>query len=396
MRPAGTWGTFGRGTSRIVLGASLALVLAVLCFLALPAPAFAVEPPRLSEARSYEVMDQDGNVLFERDAHEHMAMASITKIMTAMVALDSGRQLDDVCDVHEGSYVEDAQLTGWRQGDTPTLRDLMMTMLVYSGNDSADDVAINVAGSTDAFVGLMNKKAAELGMGDTHFANPHGLEQDGHYSCAHDLVVMGRYALEHYPFIAQAVMTRSYSCVVAGQERSFASTDDLMESYGGLCGIKTGAVEAGTTFLGSSRRHGLQLFSCVLGCQTHEGRFDDTAALMDWAYDEYLGQIHLARSSWPIRVSGWALGFWGKVVVTPEWSVGGRCYRGQPVSYSTTLRGEGELCDLGGPFGYSSWTQDGRSVAVSCLRGSLRPVSVPAFSPFELPLFFDVTQLMGA
>ncbi|WP_303131475.1 D-alanyl-D-alanine carboxypeptidase family protein [uncultured Olsenella sp.] len=396
MRPAGIWGTFGRGTSRIVLGASLALVLAVLCFLALPAPAFAVEPPRLSEARSYEVMDQNGNVLFAQDAQEHMAMASITKVMTAMVALDSGRSLDGACTVVEGSYEEGAQLTGWKQGDAPTLRDLMMTMLVYSGNDSADDVAINVAGSTDAFVGLMNQKAAELGMGDTHFANPHGLEQDGHYSCAHDLVVMGRYALEHYPFIARAVMTRSYSCVVAGQERSFASTDDLMESYGGLCGIKTGAVEAGTTFLGSSRRHGLQLFSCVLGCQTHEGRFTDTAALMDWAYDEYLGQVHLARSSWPIRVAGWSLGFWGRVVVTPEWSVGGRCYRGQDVSYSTTLRGEGELSDLGGAFGYSSWTQGGRSVALSCLRASARPLRVPAFAPFELPLFFDVTQLMGA
>jgi D-alanyl-D-alanine carboxypeptidase (penicillin-binding protein 5/6) len=258
------------------------------------APALAEEAkPQVTEAKSYEIIDQDGNVLASHDATEHMAPASITKIMTAMVALDSGVDLDKTCTIQDMTYQDGAQLAGYKAGDAPTLRELMMAMLVYSANDAAANIAVAVSGSVDKFAELMNKKAQEIGMTNTQFKNPHGLEEDGHYSCAHDLALMGRYALENYPLIAAAVTTRSVTVTAGGQQKTLASTDDLMGSYAGLCGIKTGAVESGTTFLGSSRRWGVQLFSAVLGCSTHEGRFTDTS------HPDGLGVRHLPGAHQP-------------------------------------------------------------------------------------------------
>lgn len=323
-------------------------------------------------------------------------MASITKIMTAMVALDSGKSMGDVCSITDVTLPEGAQLAGYTSADAPTFGDLMRTMLVYSGNDAALNVAYAVAGTEEAFVELMNKKAREIGMEDTHFSNPHGLEEDDHYSCAHDLALMGKYALENYPFIARTVMTRRLTVTVGGQQKTFESTDELMDSYGGLCGIKTGKVEAGTTFLGSSKRHGLQLFSCVLGCTTDDGRFTDTRILMDWAYDEYFRHVSLTRRAWPLRIVSWQDGFWGKLVVTSAWDVSARSYPERDIDYTTTMVGDGELAAPGSPYGLSSWTQDGRSVARAVDVTGTRPHQIPAINIFALPLFLDVSQLTAA
>ena len=114
------------------------------------APAAAEEAkPQVTEAKSYEIIDQDCNVLASHDATEHMAPASITKIMTAMVALDSGVDLDKTCTIQDMTYQDGAQLAGYKAGDTPTLRELMMAMLVYSANDAAANIAVTVSGSVD-------------------------------------------------------------------------------------------------------------------------------------------------------------------------------------------------------------------------------------------------------
>ena len=349
--------------------------------------------PEVTEAQCYEVMDQDGNVLASKNATDHMAPASITKIMTAMVALDAGIDMDDTCTITDMDYEDGAQLAGYTSSDTPTYRELMMAMLVYSANDAAENIAINVAGSEDAFVELMNKKAEELGMTNTQFSNPHGLEEDDHYSCAHDLTVMGRYALENYPFIAQAVMTRQVTVTVDGTETTLESTGELMDQYAGLCGIKTGAVASGTAFLGSSKRYGTQIYTCVLGCSTHEGRFTDTAALMDWVYDEYLKRLELTRKSWPIRLVSSSTSFYGKRVVTAEWDAEGRVYQGESVSYSSTIYGSSLLYDAGAPAGYASWEQGGRPVAYETYRASESLYRLPSINIFAVHLFTDVDTL---
>lgn len=391
-----------RACRRVALLTAFVVLVAFLFIVAMPVRALAADAndgengPHPAEAQAWEIIDQDGNVLSSHNAQAQMPMASITKIMTAMVALDSGISLDTPVTIPDGlSFQADAQLCGFKPGETPTLRDLIMGMLVYSGNDAASYIAIAVAGSEDAFAELMNAKAAQLGMTNTHFVNPHGLEADGHYSCAHDLAIMGRYALENYPLIAQAVTTHSVTLTVGGQPKTFQSTDDLMGSYAGLCGIKTGAVESGTTFLGSSRRHGIQTFSCVLGCKTHEGRFSDTAILMDWVYDSYMKGVTFTRKSWPIRLSTYSLGFWGKVVTTSQSDARGRYLPGSRITYSCTLA-KSTLADANGPTGYASWYQNGRPLAYATYSTGRVITNVSSFNVFALPLFYDMTELTAA
>ena len=264
-----------------------AALLVVALVFALPRVAHAddvsLADPVLSEAQCAIVEDSAGNVLYSKNADTQMPMASITKVMTAMVALDSGMDLDTPCQIHATDLGADSQTAGFVEGDTPTLRQLLRVMLIYSANDAAENIALNVAGSEDAFVELMNEKAQELGMTNTHFMNPHGLDEDGHYSTVSDLALMGRIALSEYPFIAGTVHTRSVTVSVAGAQKTFYSTDELLGTYKGIRGIKTGYVAGSAAFLGACQRNGVELFTCVLGAQTSSGRFTDTVSLLNWS-----------------------------------------------------------------------------------------------------------------
>ncbi len=152
-----------------------------------------------------------------------MGMASITKVMTAMVALDSGIDLDKPCNIVSVDLEEGSVLANYSTSEHPTLRELLQVLLVHSANDVAYNIAINVAGSEKAFADLMNKKAAEIGMTNTHFSNPHGLDADDHYSTARDLALMARYAREHYPFLASTVSMTSVTATVQGEEVTWPS-----------------------------------------------------------------------------------------------------------------------------------------------------------------------------
>ena len=158
--------------------ACLVAALAILVGVLAPTRALAAdgqEAPTLTEAQAAIVVDQAGNVLFSKNADQEFPMASITKVMTAIVALDSGKSLDDVCTITDANLGGEAQAAGYVETDTPTFRELLNAMLVYSANDAAYNVAVNVAGSEAAFVERMNAKAQEIGMTHTHFVNSHGL-----------------------------------------------------------------------------------------------------------------------------------------------------------------------------------------------------------------------------
>jgi len=369
-------------------GLLLATLALQACLALRPQPALALDDPELSEAYAAIVCDQTGTVLWSQNGDAELPMASITKIMTAMVALDSGVSLDKVCTITEEELHWDSQTAGFTASDTPTLRELLQAMLVYSGNDAALNVALNVSGSEQAFVDLMNAKAAELGMTHTHFVNSHGLEAEGHYSSVEDLAIMGRYAMVHYPLIAQTVCLRSVDVVAGGEVQHLESTDDLMETYEGLLGIKTGAVAAGTTFLGASRRGTVALYTAVLGCDTSEGRFADTAALMDWAYDSYDHKA-FGGEGWVVRVSPYALGFNARCTVTlPEdptavtWPVGQISYR--KVSSAPDL-----LVEPGDAYSSTSWRQTGRFAGGSNVHVDGLLSTPPSVNVFALPLFAE-------
>ena len=220
------------------------MVLAAIA-LAVPRVALAFDTtPEFYEAEAVCVIDTEGEVLYGSNEMEELPSASLTKIVSAMVAIDSGIDLDTPIEFVENEYQEGAQLAGYVAGDYPTFGELLRVMLVFSGNDAAYNIALAVAGSVDSFCDLMNEKAAELGLEHTHFTNPHGLEEAGHYTCAYDMCVIGRHALEHYPLIRATVKTSEVSIVAGGIPITLYSTDEMMGTYDGLIGIKTGNTSA--------------------------------------------------------------------------------------------------------------------------------------------------------
>ena len=280
-----------------------------------------------------------------------------------MVALDAGIPLGTVCSIQEYDLGVDSQSVGYTSADTPTLEELLLAMLVYSGNDAAANIAYNVSGSTSAFVQLMNQKALELGMTHTHFANPHGLEEDGHYTTARDLVIMGRYAMEHYPFIAAAVRNDSVEV-----------------------GIKTGAVAAGTTFLGASQQGDVALYSCVLGCATDWGRFEDTRILMDWAYESFDDHVVVGKD-WTVRLAPYALCFSQKCRIGVTDDATTSLWPSQPSPTSSTAYASyGLPVDVGDVVGVVYQRQDGRLAGGNGIV-ALEPAAIPSVNPFALSLF---------
>ena len=386
-----------RGAARA--SACVLLALALLLAPLVPTSALAEEAssgPRLAEAQAAIVCDASGNVLWELNSEQEMPMASITKVMTAMLAIDSGIPMDRVVEVGEVDLPGYSQLAGFEAGTTTTFGDLLQVLLVYSANDAAVLIAREVAGSEAAFVEMMNERAAELGMDHTSFRNPHGLEEDGHHSCAADLAVMGRHAMENYEPIAELVVQESCTIQINGEQRTFESTDHLLETYPGAAGIKTGMTEFGCAFLGYCDRYGIGLYSVVLGCPTSDGRFSDTAALWDWAHDARYSH-RLAEAGAVTRVLPFAYRFGLSVEAVETADVSG--VYDASLGEVTRLRSASDGCGLlesGQAYGASLWLQDGRVVGLSTEAAGARPTRVPSFGRLNSWSFVDRPPVVAA
>ena len=364
------------------------VVSLVLVFCLMTPVAALAANPHLTEARSACLVDSDGKVLYAYNEYEEMPMASTTKIMTAMVALDSDVDMDTVITISDSDVSAESQLAGFLVGDKIVFRDLLRVMLVYSANDAAVNVGRAVAGSDTAFVKLMNKKAEELGLEHTHFKNAHGLEEEGHYSCAADLCTMGRYAMENYDFIAETVALESVTVPVAGQDATFESTDALLGRYYGARGIKTGKTETGCSFLGACERDGIFVYSAVMNCATNEGRFTDTEILWDWAWKTYY-QRKLASSSTVLSSATYAFNPAFKLTVRFTCDVSGVVNpKGEAITYERTVARKGLLTLPGQSVGVEIWRQGTRVVAVGTIVAAEVPSSTSTYNPpvaFLLP-----------
>ena len=207
------------------------------------------------------VMDGDsGRVLYEQNAREPRAIASITKLMTALVALESGHGPEERVEIApEWTGAEGSSLY-LKPGETLTLETLLYGLLLRSGNDAALAVAGYCGGSVEAFVEQMNRKAEELGMEHTHFANPNGLSAEGHYSTAYDMALLARACLEQ-DTLAEIVSTRS----ITREGRSFTNHNKLLWRCPGCIGLKTGYTEeAGRTLVSAAEREGTTLICVTL------------------------------------------------------------------------------------------------------------------------------------
>ena len=260
----------------------VALFLALVATLILAVVAAAAPPP--VDAEAYLVQNSGtGEVLAASDEREQLPMASITKLMTALVALEHA-SLDDVATISRQTASVGESTINLRPGERVSLRDLLRAALVQSANDAANAIAAFVGrGSVERFVELMNARAEELGLTDTHFANPDGLDAPGHVSSARDVTKLARVAM-HDPFIRQTV--RLVDTTAAG--RRLHTWNDLLSTFPNLLGVKTGHTNgAGWSQVAAARGGGVTIYATVLGGETRDGRNADLTELLLWGLSRY-------------------------------------------------------------------------------------------------------------
>jgi serine-type D-Ala-D-Ala carboxypeptidase (penicillin-binding protein 5/6) len=266
--------------------ASLAVVMAAVA-LAAPVRASTAEPAAAGpqvQASSWYLVGEDGAVLARHDANLPRAIASITKLMTAVVVLEHAG-LDDVVRVDPRAASIGESTVYLRAGEELTVSELLRATLVPSANDAAEALALYVGrGSADRFVALMNAKARELGLSDTHFENPHGLDEAGHVSSARDVTALIRYALG-IPFVRETLQRETLS-LPGG--RTFDSTDDLLAEWGPLVGGKTGHTrDAGWSEAAAATRAGATVYGAVLGSAGRATRNDALRELLTYGLSRY-------------------------------------------------------------------------------------------------------------
>lgn len=257
------------------------------------------EPPPLS-APAWVLYDADAELVLDSEsADEERAMASTTKIMTALVALKYGNPTDLVEVSQRAADVGESEI-GLVAGEVIPLEALVTALVVRSANDAAMAVAEHIGGSVEGFVDMMNAEAEELGLAHSHFRNPHGLDADGHYSSAADLLTMGLAAME-YPEFREMVTTRRFVFPDApdGTERVAESTNRLLNEYPGALGIKTGFTnKALLTFVAAAERDDRTLFAVVMGSDGAGGHFVDATTLLNWGFGHFR-QVAVVASASP-------------------------------------------------------------------------------------------------
>ncbi|MDQ3379385.1 MAG: D-alanyl-D-alanine carboxypeptidase [Actinomycetota bacterium] len=264
---------------------SILLGVVALAVLATPVQASTetAEPPSLPAAAWY-LVGEDGAVLAQQSSQRSHAIASITKLMTAIVALEEARPAEPVRVSALAAGVGGSTVY-LRGGEVLTVGELVRAMLIPSANDAAFALALHVGdGSTAQFVSLMNAKAREVGLVDTTFTNPHGLDEPGHVSSARDATVLIRHALG-VPSIRSALEASSFT--LSG-EQEFPTTDDLLARWPPLLGGKTGHTQgAGWSEAAAASRRGATVYGTVLGVDTREGRNDALRTLLEFGLDRY-------------------------------------------------------------------------------------------------------------
>ena len=269
-----------------------AVVAALLAGL-LPGKALAAGPE--VKAKSAVLMDvQTGTVLCEQNAHEALAPASVTKVMTLLLimeAIDSGKiGWEDTVTASEAAAAKGGSQIYLKVGETMSVSDMVKSIAVSSANDCACAMAEHIAGSEAAFVELMNTRAKELGMNDTNFVNCTGLDDaeaaKDHKTSAYDIALMSRELLKNHSDIKQ--YTTIWMDTVRGGAFGLANTNKMVRFYSGCTGLKTGFTSgAGYCLSASAQRDGLELIAVVMGAETSKDRFDACKSLLDYGFANF-------------------------------------------------------------------------------------------------------------
>ena len=238
-------------------------------------------------SRAYVVIDRKSNtVLVGKNENQKKKMASTTKIMTALIVIENC-DLSETVEISKKSASTRGSRLGLKTGDKITVYDLLYGLMMRSGNDSAVALAEHTAGSISSFADLMNQKAVELGLSNTHFVTPHGLDEDEHYTTAYELALLSNYAMNNEIF-AKIVGTKNYTITINGYPKTLTNTNELLGSLNGVYGIKTGFTNGANRCLVTCCKRGeMDLICVVLGADTKKYRTTDSIKLLEYSFSNF-------------------------------------------------------------------------------------------------------------
>lgn len=249
---------------------------------------FTATPPRIASPSAIVINMGTGKVLYEWNAYVRRPMASTTKIMTAVLVLEN-MDLREPVPVSGKAAATSEPKTWLKEGDVLTVEQMLYALLLRSANSAAVALAEACSGSVEAFVAEMNEKAAELGMDDTHFVNPNGLDGNGHYSTAADMAVVARYAMNNEIF-RRIVSTETYTVSLPGRENPtvFQNANKLLGDVDWVTGIKTGLTpRAEQCLVGSGTLDGVSIISVLLGQPVSAVCWAESETLMKYGFSQY-------------------------------------------------------------------------------------------------------------
>lgn len=238
-------------------------------------------------SRSCVVIDRlSNNILYGKNETNKVKMASTTKIMTATIIIENC-DLKDTVEISKKAAGTGGSRLGLKTGDKISVNDLLYGLMLRSGNDAAVALAEHCAGSIENFSTLMNNKASELNLQNTHFESPHGLDSDGHYTTAYELALLSNYALKNPTFL-NIVGTKTTTITINGYSKDLSNTNELLGTLNGVYGIKTGFTNgANRCLVTACKRGNLDIICVVLGSDTKNFRTKDSIKLIEYTFSNY-------------------------------------------------------------------------------------------------------------
>ncbi len=338
------------------------------------------------EAEYGALMASDGKILWRRDSQTQVPMASTTKIMSSLLALEKG-SLGDQVTVSENADSQEGSTAGIVAGDTVTLENLIYGMMLPSGNDAAMAVAEHFgSGDSQTFVSMMNDKAQELGMTNTHYTSPNGLVDEGNYTTADDYLKLVGAAMANSDF-RTVVSKKSYTYTSIGKNvtTTLQSTNEMLDSYEGANGVKTGFTDAaGYCFVGSAQRDDVELYAVVFNSSTATSRFTDAEALLDWGFSHY-HKITLATAEEKVGEAVATSWLDKTVEVAPESDVNALLFDyDSDLAQTVSIENKGGKIEAGTQMGKMTWTRGEEEIA---------SVNLVATQTVEAPNFLETIQI---
>ena len=243
--------------------------------------------PTISSRAAVIIDRKTGLVVYEKNSNDIRKMASTTKIMTAIVVIENTPNLYETVTVSKKAASVGGAVLGLRTNDKITINDLLYGLMLKSGNDTAIALAEAVGGSVEGFAEIMNKKAKEIGLENTHFVTPHGLDSEEHYTTAYELATLANYALNNQKF-KEIVGTKTYTVHINGQSVGVSNGNELLGNFAGVYGVKTGFTNgANRCLVTACERDGVDLIAVVLGADTKNIRTKDSMNILKYVYQNF-------------------------------------------------------------------------------------------------------------